>query len=103
MGIFDRLKPKPAPIQEVASDGSYHEIELLRESLMELELSLAQDSSGWQVIGEMGDTEFSREALRKINRLARLNYLKNPLIRSAVDTQMVYVYGQGITIQAPVG
>ena len=101
MGIFDILKPKPAPIQEVASDGSYHEIELLRESLMELELSLAQDSSGWQVIGEMGDTEFSREALRKINRLARLNYLKNPLIRSAVDTQMVYVYGQGIKIQAP--
>lgn len=91
----------PAPVQEVrTSDGAHHEIELLKESLAELEMSLAQDSVGWESIGDMGDTEFTRAAIRRIGRLARLNWLKNPLIRSAVDTQMVYVFGQGVTIRA---
>jgi hypothetical protein len=83
-----------------APDTSSHDIELLRESLAELEQSLAQDSIGWQAIGEMVGTEFSRDAIRQICKLARLMWLKNPLIRSAVDTQMVYVFGQGVTIRA---
>jgi hypothetical protein len=84
----------PAPI------GIYEDVELLKENIAELQLTLAQDSQGWQAIGEMDGIEFSRDALKQINRLARLNWLKNPLIRSAVDTQKMYVYGQGMTIRA---
>ena len=110
MGFFDRFKLKSEQEQtrllEVAAArasseiGTYHEIELLKESLVELEQSLAQDSVGWQPIGEMVGTEFSRDAIKRIGQLARSYWLKNPLIRSAVDTQMVYVYGQGVTIRA---
>ena len=103
MSRSNRVRRPTMQVQEVSpapTSGVYHEVELLRESIAELEMSLAQDSIGWQAIGEMQGTEFSRDAIRQISKLARLFWLKNPLIRSAVDTQMVYVFGQGVTIRA---
>lgn len=84
----------------VAESAVSPELEYLEERLAELELSLAQEDAGWMSLIGDGEQEFSRDAIGKIASLARLNYLKNPLIRRAVDVQMYYVFGQDVTIRA---
>lgn len=72
--------------------------EMLVERLAELELAL--DDSGWQKLGSDSDKQFTRAALKTINKTARLYWLKNPLIKRAVYTQTAYVFGQGMEINA---
>lgn len=73
-------------------------IELLSEQIAALELALEDVS--WTRLAAQTDMEFSREGLRRICELAHIFYLKNPLIKRAVNVQADYVFGQGITIQA---
>lgn len=73
-------------------------VELLQERIAELEL--ASEDLGWLRLGGEGTTEFTREFLRQTCQLARVMYLKNPLIRRAVDLQAQYVFGQGVAIAA---
>lgn len=72
--------------------------EVLRETLSTLEYQLETD--GWTTLTGTLESEFSREALRKINGLARQYYLKNPLIQRGVNVQSYYVFGQGVEIAA---
>ena len=70
----------------------------LQERIEELEYEL--EERGWdRLIGQTA-VEFSRDALRKIARESMLFYMKNPLIRRAVDLSESYIFGQGITIKA---
>lgn len=71
---------------------------LYQERLAELELAL--EDQGWDLLGRGGDREFTRDAVRLIARMSRLHYLKNPLIRRAVDVQSFYVWGQGVEMKA---
>jgi hypothetical protein len=73
------------------------ELVQLRERLVELELAL--EDGGWRRMALSGEREFSREGLRRINELARLMFLKNPLIQRGVNVQAHYVFGQGINIR----
>jgi len=73
--------------------------ELLVERLAALELAL-EDADWQRMIGE-GDREFSREGLKAITAIARLMYLKNPLILRGVSVKRFYVWGQGCNIHAP--
>jgi len=66
------------------------------ERIVELEL----EDRGWSKLSGADDKEFTREGLRKICKESFLFYLKNPLIKRAVDTQANYVFGQGVTIKA---
>ncbi|MBU2177645.1 MAG: hypothetical protein KJ556_21340, partial [Gammaproteobacteria bacterium] len=68
------------------------------ERITELEYEL--EERGWERLYGAGDLEFSRDALRRICRESRLFYMKNPLIRRAVDLENAYVFGQGVTIKA---
>jgi len=74
----------------------------MRESIPELEMSLAEEDAEWVQFSASfgGDGELSRDAIQKIGRFARLYWLKNPLVRSGVDTQAHYVFGQDVTIRA---
>jgi len=72
--------------------------EMLVERLVELELAL--DDAGWNRLGSDDDKQFTRAALKTINRTARLYWLKNPLIKRAVYTQTAYIFGQGVEIKA---
>jgi hypothetical protein len=72
-------------------------IDLLQERLAELELHMEDD--GWQRLGGDSDNDFSREALRKITRRARLFWLHNPLIKRGVFIQTSYVFGLGVNTQ----
>jgi hypothetical protein len=69
---------------------------LLRERLAELELAI--EDEGWRRLVFDGEREFTREGLRKIMRLSRLMFLKNPLVNRAVTLQSIYVWGQGCTV-----
>lgn len=91
------LQPELNAMQEAIAQRD-ETLELLRERLAELELAL--EDTGWTRLGAGGEREFSRDALRRINQLARLYWLKNPLVKRAVLTQTQYVFGQGVTIQA---
>jgi hypothetical protein len=73
-------------------------IELLSERFAELELAL--EDSNWIRLSANAEKEFSREGLKRITTLARLSFLKNPLINHAVMVQCHYVWGQGVNINA---
>ncbi len=73
-------------------------VEIFAERLGELELAL--EDMDWIRLSLEGEREFSNAGLAKIVMLARLAYLKNPLINRAVSVQSYYVWGQGVTISA---
>jgi lipocalin len=72
-------------------------IDLLQERLAELEFAL--EDEGWVRMTLEGEVEFSRDGLRKIIAIARLMFLKNPLIGRAVRVKTQYVWGQGVEVQ----
>lgn len=71
---------------------------LVQERMAELELALEDD--GWMRISGESNKEFSREGLRRIGALSRLAFAKNPLINRGVNIQALYVWGQGVNIEA---
>lgn len=82
-------------LQELAARDQ--SLELLQERLAELEL--AMDDEGWLSTEHGWTEEFSRDGLDRLIRLARLSYLKNPLINHAVNIQAHYVFGQGVNVK----
>lgn len=70
----------------------------MQERLLELELALS--TGGWVQFQWDNQNEFSRDGIHKITQLARLNYIKNPLIKRGVDVQTYYVFGRSINISA---
>lgn len=71
---------------------------MLVERLAELELAL--DDQDWLKLSIEGDRDLSRDGIKKIARLARLMFLKNPLINRGILVQSYYIWGQGVSIQA---
>ena len=73
-------------------------VELLQESITELELAL--DDQGWQRLAALGQVEFSREGLTKMAALCELMAIKNPLIKRGLNLRFFYVWGSGVSIAA---
>ena len=71
--------------------------EIMREAITSLELAL-EDSNWMRLIAE-GEREFTREGLRRIAAMARVMFLKNPLIKREVMVKALYVWGQGISVR----
>jgi hypothetical protein len=94
--------PRPWSTNGHARNGSFDEGDYtsvrLNERLAELEL--ASEDIGWSREAAYTDRDFSRDGLKRIIRLARLSYLKNPLIQRAVNVQAYYVWGQGFEVRA---
>jgi hypothetical protein len=74
-------------------------LEFFQERISQLELAL-EDFNWYRIIGE-SQYEFSRQGLRLISQMARILFLKNPLIKRGVMTTAYYVFGQGVTINSP--
>lgn len=70
----------------------------LEERLAVLEDAL--ESPEWRLLTHMADQEFSREGLRNITDLARVYFLKNPIIKRGVSVKRFYVWGQGWSVRA---
>jgi len=73
-------------------------VELYQEALAELELAI--EDTGWMRLTLEGQREFTRSGLQRLIRLARLMYLKNPLIKRSSLLEAYYVWGRGVTIKA---
>ena len=72
---------------------------LLQERIAELELAL--DDVGYEKLGDSGyDRQFSKTAIDKIAQMARVYWLKNPLVKRSIAVQANYVFGQGMDITA---
>jgi hypothetical protein len=92
------IVPAPNPIENLLTEiqqlGANEEF--LKERLAELELAL--EDQGWFKLNLGSENEFSRDGLYTICRLARLMYLKSPVIQRGVQVQAHYVFGQGVSI-----
>ncbi len=102
MPILDRLRERR---RDKLTEGLHEAVQQRDSSLSMLyeriaELELALEDEGWIRLGLEGEREFSRSGLQTIVKLARLYYLKNPLIRRGVNVQKYYVFGQGVEIGA---
>lgn len=74
------------------------QISLLQEKLSELELAV--DDIGWLRMSSGGPDDFTRDGLRQITEQARLFTAKNPLVNRAVTLQSMYVFAQGMSVNA---
>jgi len=72
--------------------------EWLKETIAELQMQL--EDEGWLPLSGYGLQQFNREALGKIAERSRVLYLKNPLIQRGANVKRLYVWGQGMSIQA---
>jgi hypothetical protein len=70
----------------------------MKERLWELELAL--EDRGWKRQLAIAATEFSRYGLQQIILIARLYFVKNPLVKQGVRTASQYVFGRGIELRA---
>lgn len=71
--------------------------EVLTERLAELELAL--EDANWMRLMFEGEHEFTREGLKKIVDLARVMFIKNPLIKRGVMVQALYIWAQGVNVK----
>lgn len=72
-------------------------VDVMQESLADLE----REAFGWRRVAPTSEsTRFSRSALDSIVDMARVMYLKNPLIRRGVNVKAHYVFGQGVQVRA---
>lgn len=71
--------------------------EVLTERLAELELAL--EDTNWMRLMLTGEHGFTREGLKKIVDLARLMFIKNPLIKRGVMVQALYIWAQGVNVK----
>ncbi len=85
----------PMTVEQLAERFSIIEANLT-EKITELEYEL--EERGWDRLLGQTATEFSRDGLRKIARESLIFYMKNPLIRRAVDLSTSYIFGQGFTV-----
>ena len=71
----------------------------LSERLAALEMAL-ESAADWRLLTSQAEHEFSRDGLRQVTELARIMYLKNPLVQRGVNVKRFYVWGQGVSVQA---
>lgn len=90
----------PIDLREVSNELSAlrENEEFLKESIAALELAL--EDTGWRQLRAGNSREFSASGLRTMRALARLFFIKNPLIQQACRVQCNYVWGQGFSVSA---
>uniref|UniRef100_A0A6M3M287 Putative portal protein n=2 Tax=viral metagenome TaxID=1070528 RepID=A0A6M3M287_9ZZZZ len=72
--------------------------ENLRETITELQLQL--EDAGWTRLSGYAIDQFNRQSLGTIAELSRVLYLKNPLIQRGANVKRLYVWGQGVNVEA---
>jgi len=71
--------------------------EILQERMVDLELAL--EDANWMRLMFEGEHEFSRDGLKKIVDLARVMFIKNPLIKRGVMVKALYIWAQGVNVK----
>lgn len=84
-----------------ALDASENHVELLQESIADLEL--ANEDRGWRRLSFAMEQEFTRAGLNDVARNCRLMAVASPLIKRGLQLRIGYVWGQGVTVEARAG
>lgn len=82
-------------LQEQLS-ASQSELEVVRESLADLELAF--EDRGWERLSMDANRDLSAAGRRRIRDLCRVMAIANPLIKRGLGLRGAYVWGQGVTI-----
>lgn len=82
---------------EARLEDALNRIELLTESLADMELAL--EDRGWNLVGE-SSKEFSRDGLQRAAELCRVMAIASPLIKRGNAVRAAYVWGKGIGVTA---
>lgn len=88
------MLPSSQPVSESSREYDLT-VALLESRIGELEMRLQEQ--GWMKL-DGGGREFSRETFDNLVELARVSYLKNPIINRAVEIGALYVWGQDISV-----
>jgi hypothetical protein len=91
----------PAAEATARAVAAEHEVEVLRESLADVER--AMDDAGWTRLTSNAAQEFTREGLRRAAEVARVMAVANPLIKRGLGIRQAYVWGQGVQVRARAG
>lgn len=75
---------------------SSHEVELLRESIADLQAALARDEAGWQRVEGAG--QFTKADIDRMAGRCRAVAIVNPLIKRGLALRAGYVHGGGVSI-----
>jgi hypothetical protein len=70
----------------------------LKETIAELQMQI--EDEGWLPLSGYGLDQFNRDTLNTLAERSRVLYLKNPLIQRGANVKRLYVWGQGVNIQA---
>lgn len=93
---IDYIVREPSGVYIPRQSGSDREFQ---ERIAELEFAL--EDRDWILLGDYGtNTELSRQGLQEIARLARIMYIKNPLIQRGVNVASDYIWGRSVNISA---
>lgn len=100
MNLLERILPKQKAYTETREllESALFSNEILSERLASLELSL--EDEGWTRLASEASTEFSVDGLHRIAELSRIMYLKNPIINRGIELKRLYVWANGINIEA---
>ncbi|MFZ5856773.1 MAG: hypothetical protein ACOYZ6_08080 [Chloroflexota bacterium] len=93
---LSEVKETIESLREEARQAEFNE-EVLTERMAELELAL--EDANWMRLMFENEHEFTRDGIRKITDLARMMYIKNPLMNRAVLVMALYVWAQGVTVK----
>jgi hypothetical protein len=75
-----------------------NEVFTLREDLRQVELMFYDPD--WRRLTMQSEQDFTRDGLRQITELARIMEKANPIIHRGVEVQRLYVWAQGVSVQA---
>lgn len=64
------------------------------------DIELALQNVEWRREINLGWLEFSRWGIQQIILISRLYYIKNPLLRRAIDVVATYVFGRGVEVSS---
>lgn len=109
MGVLDKLSGATTVLDTQLSEQRLIEmgtmledaattIDSLTESLADIEL--ARDDAGWNRLTSWGNTQFSREGLRKSAELCRIMAIANPLMKRGISLRTSYVWAGGVQVSA---
>ena len=100
MGVREllRLGESAASRAEARAIAAENQVEVMSEAFADLQR--AMEEPGWSRLGELGDKEFSRQGLRNISRVARVQLVASPLIKRGVSIRCAYIWGGNLEISA---
>ena len=92
MGVRDLLRiGESARVAEARAQAAEDHVEVLQEAFVDLQR--AMEDRGWTELTAAGEQAFTREGLRTMARINRVQLVANPLIKRGMAIRCSYIHG----------